>query len=368
MNTSTPASAAVDLKPFNENELNTLARTEGPCITIQLPGFHPGAPDGSRSNQMRQLTQTAIAQLRDFDPSAEIDSLIATLEAMAEDSDSMAGGPGVTLCVSPGLRAVFATPGVTDQVTVGDHFHVLHMIKLAKLPHEIYALGVNQNQIRLWKVAADFGADNAKELALPPGVPASLEAAGGYDAPDHDLENRSSAGPSVGGMRVRFGTGSDHSAAYLHRFFKLVADGLRPTIQNTPVLLIGVHEELAEYRRSATHCDVLETEWRAASAHVNGAEVATHAQEAALLRYRSQGEALLQALPDSPARILGDIEAITRAACEGRIHRLLAAEAAQPADEVNTAVVEALKTRAEVLTRPGDTIPGIGALGAILRY
>lgn len=255
-----PAATTTPLKALNEYELKTLARTEGPCITIQVPGFRPGAPDDVRSTLLRQLTHTAAAQLRDFDRSERGSKLLASLEGSSGDPDVLAGGPGLTLCIAPGLASAFVTPEVREHVTVGSRFHLLPLVAVGALPPEVYALGVNQNHIRVWRVRLG----SAEELALPSGVPASLADAGAFDQPDHDLENRSSAGPSVGGMRVRFGTSAERGDAYLYKFCKLVADGLQETIKNTPVMLIGVREDLAEYRRASQRGNLLASEWHAA--------------------------------------------------------------------------------------------------------
>ena len=92
------------------------------------------------------------------------------------------------------------------------------LLTAAAAPKNFYALGLSRKTIRLWHVTPF----DCEEVVLPHSVPASLEAAGGFDRPDHDLESRSNVGPGTGQMHaMRFGTLSDHDAEaeYVYHFF-----------------------------------------------------------------------------------------------------------------------------------------------------
>ncbi len=355
------------LKPLDAEELKKLARCEGPCVTVQIPDFRPGAPAGSRHARMRQLTQTAAAQLRDLNRPEETGVVLESLERVAGDVDSEHGGPGVTLFCAPGVEAAFTTPSVQESVVVGKRFHLTPLIAAASVAHETYALGLNKKHTRLWRIT-DL---RCEELALPASVPVSVEAAGAFDPPDHDLENRATGGPSTGSMKgVRFGTGTGRDTApeYLHNFFLLIHRGLKETVKSAPVFLIGVHEETAEYRRAAKGNGLLETEWNTTPEFVALDDVAAHAREAALDHYHRTAEALVRKFPEAAHKISGDMAAIGKAAREGRVHQLLIAQNGRPAEAVNSIAIETLRTGGEVYTLPVDELGGIGAAGAILRY
>src|SRR5580704_11922114 len=81
--------------------------------------------------------------------------------------------------------------------------------------------------------------------------------------PDHVLDHRSSAGPSVGSMKgVLFGTSSDRDREdeYLSHFFKEVDKGMHTILRNdtAPLVLMGVENEVAIYRRVSTYPRLLE--------------------------------------------------------------------------------------------------------------
>jgi hypothetical protein len=354
-------------KTLNANELTTLAKAQGPCVTIRVPDFHPGAGGPTRSVLLRQLTQNAATQLRDMHKSQEAEKVITSLEQLASISEAAHGGPGFTLFVSPDTTEVFRTPGVHEHTAVGECFDLLAHVAPASAPPVIYALGVSKKQIRFWKIDEDA----AEELPLPPGVPESLAEAAALDQPDHNLESRASAGPSAGGIHgVRFGTSTDRDtdADYLHNFLTQVHRGVKAAVKGVPVFLVGVKEELAEYRKAAKGNGVLEMEWHNTPERCAADQLAARAREAAQARYRMAAESTLKGLPETTHHLTGNLEAITQAAKDGRVHKLVVAENAVAGAALNQAVVEALRTGAEVAALPVADLPQIGIAGAILRY
>jgi hypothetical protein len=354
-------------KTLNANELTALAKAQGPCVTIRVPDFHPGAAGPVRSVLVRQLTQNAATRLRDMHKSEEAQKVITSLEQLASIGEAAHGGPGFTIFVSPDTNEVYRTPGVQQHTSVGECFDLLAHVAPASAPPTIYALGVSKKLIRFWKIEGSA----AEDLELPPGVPESLVEAAALDQPDHNLESRSPAGPSAGGIHgVRFGTSTDRDtdADYLHNFLTQVHRGIKAAVKGVPVFLVGVKEELAEYRKAAKGNGILEVEWHTTPDRLAVDQLAAHAKEAAFAHYRAAAEATLKALPETTHHLAGDLEAITKAAKEGRVHKLVVAETAASSAALNQAVVEALRTGAEVAALPAADLPKIGIAGAILRY
>ena len=256
------------------------------------------------------------------------------------------------------------------------------LLPTALAPQDFYILGISEKHVRLWR----YSHGHCEERPLSAAVPPNLEAAGAFDQPDHDLENRSASGPSTGSMRrVRFGTSTDREAGgeYLHHFFALIDKGLKETLNGLPLLLVGVHEELAEYRRGAKHARIFECEWHANPQLCSLREVQAHARDAALDEYHRAGQQALASLDGVPPKILGEPARALAAAAEGRVRCLFVAQGARvpasPAqadaqglypgeDLLNAAVVETLRTGGEVFTIPGETLPGMVPIAAMLRY
>jgi hypothetical protein len=144
---------------------------------------------------------------------------------------------------------------VKPDVHVGEEFFILPF--LAK-PIAFWVLGLSINEVTLFRGSAR----ELVQVELPDGVPHSLKEAGGFDQPDHDLENRSYAGPSSGkssGRRrtVHFGTSSLHEvqSKHLHDFFKMIDRGIRPLLEpgREPLILAGITREVSIYQKINTY-------------------------------------------------------------------------------------------------------------------
>jgi Bacterial archaeo-eukaryotic release factor family 3 len=368
------------LKTLDAQELRQLVRHQGPCITIQIPDVRPGAPTGTRLTYLRQLTHEAAQGLRNLNR-PHVEDLVCTLEQLTALLEKDQGGPGVAILAAPGWEAIYQTPGAsTERLTIASRFHILPFLTTALAPQDFYILGISEKHVRLWR----YSRGHCVEQPLPPSVPPNLEAAGAFDQPDHDLENRSASGPSTGSMRrVRFGTSTDREAGgeYLHHFFALIHKGLKETLNGFPLMLVGVREELAAYRRAAKQARIFQSEWHANPQLCSLPEVQAHARDAALDEYQRAGQQALASLPDVREKILGEPERILAAAAEGRVRCLFVAEgAATPAsnggvegtypgeDLLNAAAVETLRTGGEVFTIPGERLPGAVPIVAVLRY
>ena len=351
-----------------------LAGSRGPCITILIPGHHPGAPEGSRRALFHDFVRAAGQRL----PA----SMVGPLAEMAEEPEFLRGGPAEAIFRGPEFIARHHVRGPLDEkLVVASHFHLMPFLVSSFAPQEFFILALGRKHLRF----LEYSGGDCKELALPAGVPANLEAAGGFDRPDHDLENRAPAGPSVGGMRgVHFGTMSDHEAApeYLAHFFGRVDRGLKPVLAGKPLLLMGVHEQIAAYRRVAKYGAILIPEVTGNAELLPVAEITASAADAAVKHYYSVGERVLEECREMSDRhrTLGDLHEVLAAAAAGRVHRLCVRAGtevigplsstpnAESEDLINAAVVETLRAGGEVFALPQDKMPVTSPAAAILRY
>lgn len=377
-----PTAPITKLNLLEAHDLQALARAPGPCVTITVPGFHPGETAGARAVVLRQLAQNAAVKLGKYSRSSDAVNVAASVEHLTGTVDEGHGGPGLTLFCAPGVECAYITPQVSKQVYVGGRFHLVPMIRVAMAPHDILALGLNQKHVRLWRMTSQ----GVAELPLPAGVPASLAEAGAYDRPDHTLENRSAA-TTARKRGVRFGTSSDHDDAneYMRKFMLLIAQGFHNAHRGVPVFLVGVREDLQEFRQAAKdHC-IFEAEWHTNPEHCSPAEIEVHARAAANHEYYRRGVVAADVLRKAKADILSDPALITSAARQGRVHRLFIAEQAEYSTDVppetgihpgedllNLATAETLGMGGEAWTFPGSTLAAVGIpespIAASLRY
>jgi len=178
-------------------------------------------------------------------------------------------------------------------------------------------------------------------------------------------------------MESELGTLSDREAfpQYLHHFFGIVDRGLKATLDGKPLLLMGVHEEVAAYRRTAKHPHILTPDCLGNTEFLTTSNVAVCAADACRKQYQLVAERVFAEYLEMPdrSRTLAHVPAVVRAAGEGRVHRLCVragAEMAGPGGEdlINAAVVETLRAGGEVFMVPQDKMPAAAPLAAILRY
>ena len=372
MTTSIPAATSGIL---DTTAMKFLAGCHGPCITIVIPPHHPGSQEGSRRALVHSLVRTAADQMARGKLAGQVEELLAPLEDIARGSGVEAGGTGFAIFRSPDYTARYLLPDrPVEKLVIADHFHLTPFVAGAFALREFFILGLSTKHLGLFRYVN--GA--CQELPLPTAVPASLDAAGGFDKPDHQLENRSASGPSTGAMHgVHVGTLSDREAfpEYLHHFFEIVDRGLKPMLDGKPLLLMGVHEEVAAYRRVAKYPHIFTTDCLGNIEFLTLPDIAAHAGDACRKEYQLVAERVLAEFLEMSdrRRTVADVPAVLLAAAAGRVHRLCVrtgAELAGPVgeDQINAAVVETIRNGGEVFMLQQDKMPVAHPLAAILRY
>jgi len=170
------------------------------------------------------------------------------------------------------------------------------------------------------------------------------------------------------GVRFASSGDQDSNAVYLRHFFGLVDRGLKEMLNGEPLFLAGVREELALYRKTAKYSHIFESECHGNAEHSSLDQVTKHAAAGATREYRLAADRAVQSLSEMPHKIVEDAGAVLKAATEGRARQIFIAEDGTPKEALNAAVVEGLRTGADVFTYPGKELPGFGAIAAVLRY
>lgn len=374
-----------------ENVLG-LAESPGPCISVFLPSHRPGGATQSMAAVLKMYCQEAERQLQARDVSVQqVTELLDPLRRLID-------GPELTEGSHWG-RAIFRSPAVFTQmtgfesplagVTVGGCFQIRPILAELQFPPKFYLLILSKKRVGLLSCFDS----RTETVELPAGVPQTLEEALAFKPPDHDLENHSTAGSSTGSMRgVRFGTGSgrENARVYLADFFKAVDRGIRELTHagTIPLILAGVEEDTTLYRSVSLYPGLVK-ESLAGSAKTPFSSGELLARAYAILRSDSIGRAAASLREwrerVAPERFSTDIQAILRAALEGRVGWLFINEGARisgifdavrragrlnwgPEDLLNAAAVETILQRGSVYSLPADAMPDGLDVAAVLRY
>jgi hypothetical protein len=188
--------------------------------------------------------------------------------------------------------------------------------------------------------------------------------------PDHVLDNRSTGGPSIGSMKgVVFGTSTDREKRdrYLKHFFEEVDRGVRSALRDdtAPLVLAGLQEELAVYRRVNTYPYLLEQEVHGSPARLTMPDLLDQARD---LLGQSLSEPLRKLFADLERRTVSpDAGKIRRMAREGRIEDLLIPEDTAD-DHLDVAAMETLRHGGRVFALKPAEMPGGAPALAVLRH
>lgn len=376
--------------------LRGILASAGPCVTILLPAYKPGEQAGTPAARLSSMIREAEQKLGALVNAETVEALLNPLKEAALDPDLSAG--------SHWARVIFRSPTVFEQfqltqiqpavlekaaLTVGGSFLIRPVIEELALPEMFYILNLSKTKVELMRCTGT----TLERIKLPKGIPETLAEAMDLEPPDHDLENRSSAGNlsaggSTGNMkRVRFGTGSERETAHTHLadFYKLVDRGLKELTpeQEAPLILAGVTEETALYREASNYRGLTRREISKPGADLPGDVILEKGY--AILHAEAEerrGEELLAAKERAAARFSTDPDFILRKAFEGRVGKLYLNRAAEKIevfergnhhswgreDLLNLAAVETLLHSGEAWELEAAKMPGGAPLVGILRY
>jgi hypothetical protein len=220
-----------------------------------------------------------------------------------------------------------------DFVTVGDRFQIRSLLPLMSRDQQFYLLALSQKHVRLflctWRMA--------KEIPLRALAPQNLNAWLNSRTPDHVLDNRASAGPSVGAMRgVMFGTSidSDRHHEYLAHFFKEIDKGVHKILasQILSLLLAGVESEIALYRKVNSYPHLLEPGVHGSPDGLSHGDLLARAVDTVKPTFSAPLKKVLKEFNDfrDTNRVSFSIPDILKQAQEGRVGELLIREDGEP--------------------------------------
>jgi hypothetical protein len=367
----------------NKEALDTLATLQGSCLTLFLPEYAPG---GSRAPH--RVTAKALLRTLDNQSAGKAFApLKASLLAALEQDNILehpAGGPGVVIFAATGFQSSYWAHDLPEHIVAGSQFYLTPLVAQASVNQDLFVLTLSTKRLHLFH----YDGSKCERRAFPDGVPDNIEDASQFNRSESGLSNRKAVGASGGRAGgVHFGTISEQktSDAYLHDFFEIVDRGLHDVLRGRFLLLLGVQEEIAAYRRASARSELLLEGHHGNADSLRLVEIAALARKAATDEYNRRSRAVLDEYYEMSDRhrTSKNVDDVLRTAVSGRIHQLCIREAtpvlgklpddinsALGANEdlVNAAAVATLRNRGQVYVLPQDQMPATEPVAAILRY
>jgi len=332
-------------------------RTEGPCITIVLGGNEAGDTAIELKGAVNGIRKSIESQEKTAQ--TQVESMLEAIEQAGRDIRGEAKARGaIVILASPGDTRLFRVSNAVKPVArIGEHFDIRTLLQIENGQNSFYILALSQNRPRMLRCTES----TSEEIEIP-GAPTSLSDSMQTRQPDHVLDNRVTAGPSVGaGTGVMFGTSSDRDDKdeYMLHFFMELDKAVSRMLNGAsePLIPAGVEHEIALYKRVNTYPHLTEPGIHGAPDGLEGGEMHRRALELLAEREAQMGN---QVPSDFDKRVgtghaSTHVQEIVAAAFEGRVSQLFLQQNASYMGSFDT-VRQRVKHTEDPLDSPVDLI------------
>jgi hypothetical protein len=310
-------------------DLKALAAADGPCLTavVPLPGPHI---EIQVKNAIQGLQKKLAEHGTDRRTISSLLEPVFDLALTAKTEGTWAHA--MILFRSQGLFQYYLLHGQFKEAqAVDNRFHVRPLLRTLAHETRFHLLGLSQRHVRFWHCT-----QHQAKPVVTLGFPTNLQAWLNDRRPDHVRANRSSVGPSVGGMKgVISGSSTDREREdeYLRHFFKEVDKGVTAHLRSEtgPLLLAGVEYEIAIYRRINSYKPTLEKVVNGSPDGMPDRTLHERAMEVVTSTFSEPLQRVMTTIPEcvgTPAAST-DPRTIVQAAFEGRVLDLVIAANAE---------------------------------------
>jgi Bacterial archaeo-eukaryotic release factor family 3 len=384
---------------FTIDDLRPLITAEAqPAVSIFMPTHPAGREIRQDPVRLRKLIDDAVGRLERLGhrrPDAE--GLLQPARALVADENFWRHQDrGLAVFIAPGMfRHVEVPIELPEEVVVGKHFHVKHLLPLVSGHGHFLVLAITARRARLFD-GTRFGLIERTDIDFPEGV-AEITAETTYENTRHMSPVARTRAGTPGGVAKTQNLGEDPESQrkaqlieYLHR----VEAALRALPdERVPMVLAAQPEVLGNFRAISKCPDFVEP-----ALEINPDALTVedlHGRAYALLeprfaRERDEGlDQVHQLLGERDGRATTQVEEIVKAAHYGRVDTLFVAmeehvwgrfdEAAdkvvahldaeaEDEDLLDYAAIETLRQGGQVAVMPKRALPRDGVMAAILRY
>lgn len=307
-----------------------LKNSKAPAVTIYCPMHKSGAPPHMTEEKIRfkNLINKALEELKNSGVTPELESALGDMldSSLHNQEFWESQSASLLICAQPGSIRLFKLPLDTEEyVAVDDSFHLAPVLSIVQEAVDFYVLSIAQHAPKLFR--GDMYGLYPTKVELPE----TLEKALNIDEVNQKSEHaRSASGPSLGpsGFHGRGGARDpreEDRARFLRMIDHIVCTS---TNKSLPLVLAGIDAETAEFRHLSKYPAILQKTisgsysgakpqdlYQSAYSIVHEEIIATQQKEAV-----TEFESIKGATPE---RVATSKEAITEAAEQGRIDKLL---------------------------------------------
>jgi len=329
-------------------DVKALAKAAGPCITLALSIPNPAELKARLKSALRSV-QKQLAEGTDHETAG---ALLAPIEQLAADVETAHVWANSLIAFQSAevFRYYWMRQQLKDMAEVGERFQIRPLLAALAREQSFHLLAIGKHRVRLFRSTPH----STQEVQLEGMAPQNLEES------QHPLQ------PA--------GSENEKDQDHFRHFLKQVETGVTKLLRQDggPLILAGVEYDVAIYRQLNTYPRLLEQAIHGSTESHTARDLHERAWE---IVSQSPSEPLQKALADyrqqsGAALLLGDADAIGKAAAEGRVAGLFLADNAgsQPGDPWNIAALETVLHGGWAFELNPADMPAKDSATALLRF
>jgi hypothetical protein len=367
------------------------SRFEGACISAYFPVDRPPADVRRNPVRIKNLLREVKEALDERETADEQQPVFDRIAERDRDGcDWSQEFHGIGVFANAGELRLVHLPHKPDEIVLAsDRYYLKPLFVALSLTQSFLVLMLSQNEVRL----ARGDSSGLAPVEDSDWLPSSLMDVTGRQLSEPQLQYHSAARGAGGDGAIFHGQGSgkDDTEAETERFLRAIDEALCTHCRDeTCIVLAGVDKLTNTFRRLSNYPSLLPEAIPGNPADMSLQQLYTAASE----RFRAYQDlqrerALRRAQDKAPERLLSQVEAVVKAAADGRIDELFVAsdeecwgrytpaerrvslhEVRRPGDEglLDRAAVDSFIRGARVRPVPAALLPESSVALALLRY
>ena len=241
-----------------ENILDLAKKESNHCVSIYLPTHKSGEEVQQDPIRLKNLLTQAVEQLKNRElREKEIDELLDEPRKLLDNPNFWRhNDKGLALFISDDNFEHYRIPhAFKERVMVDDHFLITPLVPMITLEGTFCILALSQKKMRLLKCTRA----NVEEIELEES-PESLEEFLKYDVNETNLQHHAGQGANAQAIFHGQGGSRDTNTEEVINYLKAVENEVTSILRkrNDPLILAGVNEAIAEYRKVNNYSRLLD--------------------------------------------------------------------------------------------------------------
>lgn len=241
-----------------ENILDLAKKESDHCVSIYIPTHKAGEEVQQDPIRLKNLLTQAVEQLKNRNlREKEIDELLDEARKLLDKPNFWRhNDKGLALFMSDQDFEYYRIPhAFKERVMVDDHFLITPLVPMITLEGTFCVLALSQKKMRLMKCTRA----SVEEIELEE-APNSLEEFLQYDVNETNLQHHAGQGANAQAIFHGQGGSRDTNTKEVINYLKAVENEVTSILRkrNDPLILAGVNEAIAEYRKVNNYSRLLD--------------------------------------------------------------------------------------------------------------